>query len=799
MSFRLAHQLGVEQPRVHEMAELVSAIRGALRSGTDQGRTFALTLEDLHLCHSSDFVLVDELVALAESRPDILLVITSKMDKIPLRSREALFNTLRQIRSNAKSSVITLDPMTLEEVEEVLTERIPGRSHRRQFLEYIQDYCGGDFGSVNQLVDHLLSQDQKIISELCEGFTDFARIGIPGEVIDRYRPDLLAVPRESVMVLRSFAAWRLPARIDTICAISEQTDEFIDPIVDDLEERGFISLEPDEFFSLKPPLIADVLRAIMPGRKLRVLREKAFQIINESEQPSAQELHMWAEHAVSRRSVDPGRAHLRRALEMLVESGRYRLAVALLGVADQSSADDAAGASAEVSSASRLLIAWQQHGIGPDDLLEVLKKPGDPQEARIALNLLLDSAAVGEMGDVPAGLPGLLTDAKREVQSPVMAGLLTPQAVDASRPLSDVRTEVRLDSLAAMAAASLVMDSFDQAIEKLDHARRLADSDGEFRLVIELSIIQAIASFYYGDSKQSESLARHARDISSHFRYEQLASTADAVLALCSEGEPGQASECFRVDASPVSYVLGETIWAVGRSELLTSQDAERALQVFDPLRRSWLSKIHYPFLAWVVLQKASQIAFAMKDRPALIGIRDDLSHLMQEYPSPLLQAESISAMSRLARLDGQLTESTELLSRAIGIFRWVASRRSVTRCLIERGALWVDLGDLDAAADDFHSAYQLSAEQDDPRSRQDAKVALRSVGRQPRLKRRKRTEGLSPREREVALLATEGFTDQQISEQLGISRRTVTSHMTAILRKLGARSRFEISQTDLV
>jgi DNA-binding CsgD family transcriptional regulator len=44
--------------------------------------------------------------------------------------------------------------------------------------------------------------------------------------------------------------------------------------------------------------------------------------------------------------------------------------------------------------------------------------------------------------------------------------------------------------------------------------------------------------------------------------------------------------------------------------------------------------------------------------------------------------------------------------------------------------------------------------------------------------------KGLSPREQEVAALASRGYTNRQIAERLVISVETVKSHMYSILRK---------------
>ena len=52
----------------------------------------------------------------------------------------------------------------------------------------------------------------------------------------------------------------------------------------------------------------------------------------------------------------------------------------------------------------------------------------------------------------------------------------------------------------------------------------------------------------------------------------------------------------------------------------------------------------------------------------------------------------------------------------------------------------------------------------------------------------------LTRREREMALLAARGLKNQQIAEELSISERTVGTHLSRVLHKLGLRSRAQIT-----
>ena len=72
--------------------------------------------------------------------------------------------------------------------------------------------------------------------------------------------------------------------------------------------------------------------------------------------------------------------------------------------------------------------------------------------------------------------------------------------------------------------------------------------------------------------------------------------------------------------------------------------------------------------------------------------------------------------------------------------------------------------------------------------------VAVQELGRFARQTREGAMVGgaLTPREREILDLLAEGFTMRQIGRRLGISTRTVETHVAKIYRKLSVRSRVQ-------
>jgi DNA-binding CsgD family transcriptional regulator len=71
----------------------------------------------------------------------------------------------------------------------------------------------------------------------------------------------------------------------------------------------------------------------------------------------------------------------------------------------------------------------------------------------------------------------------------------------------------------------------------------------------------------------------------------------------------------------------------------------------------------------------------------------------------------------------------------------------------------------------------------------------VRGIARGPRPKTEANPAGLTPREVEVLVLLTEGLRDSEIAARLVITEKTVGHHVSAILRKLGVRSRYDAAR----
>jgi DNA-binding NarL/FixJ family response regulator len=70
----------------------------------------------------------------------------------------------------------------------------------------------------------------------------------------------------------------------------------------------------------------------------------------------------------------------------------------------------------------------------------------------------------------------------------------------------------------------------------------------------------------------------------------------------------------------------------------------------------------------------------------------------------------------------------------------------------------------------------------------------LAAAGARPRRPRRTGPEALSPSERRVARLATEGHSNRAIAQSLFVTTKTVEVHLSSCYRKLGISSRSDLA-----
>ncbi|MDQ1304300.1 MAG: hypothetical protein QG671_127 [Actinomycetota bacterium] len=148
----------------------------------------------------------------------------------------------------------------------------------------------------------------------------------------------------------------------------------------------------------------------------------------------------------------------------------------------------------------------------------------------------------------------------------------------------------------------------------------------------------------------------------------------------------------------------------------------------------------------------------------------------------------------------GLVEECPAAVLRAVERYRPAGMRLHLARALEDVAVLSARAGQTDQARQAHREVAELYTAMEAVRDLQRVDARLRSFGvrrgsRAPRCRPDHGWAALSPAEVTVAKLVAEGLSNPEIAKELVLSPRTVQSHVSHILAKLGGRSRAEIAR----
>ncbi len=247
-------------------------------------------------------------------------------------------------------------------------------------------------------------------------------------------------------------------------------------------------------------------------------------------------------------------------------------------------------------------------------------------------------------------------------------------------------------------------------------------------------------------------------------------------------------------------------VWAhvgVAQGHLLLGQctEAAAALELADqvgysPVATSGATRERTR--AWLDACRGDLSSARRQIREAIEPVRQDEMYIFEAalYHDLVrlgVPGEAVERLEQLARcVDGPLVAAHAAHARAL-VDRDVEAQRDV----VDRYEAIDALGLAAEAAAELADLHRARAESRLATAAQQrsAELAERAGGvRTPVLARGDGIEPLTAREREVALLAAAGRTSRDIGDHLGMSTRTVDTHLARVYRKLGIGSRSELA-----
>lgn len=231
----------------------------------------------------------------------------------------------------------------------------------------------------------------------------------------------------------------------------------------------------------------------------------------------------------------------------------------------------------------------------------------------------------------------------------------------------------------------------------------------------------------------------------------------------------------------------------IAHSEALLLEARDQITDAAAVVARSWARAVDGGRIVWTLLVggEAIRIALAAGDDALTARIAEDVARTPTAgAPALAPGAELVAAVA--ARDPGRAADAARGF-RDIGHVLGELTAWELAADVAARA------GDRERAAEAARQCIALATSVDAPIVERRIAARLRALGHRQgatgaRRRPREGWESLTPTEREVTELVAEGLTSPQIAARLFVSPRTIQTHISHVLRKLGLRSRVELA-----
>jgi DNA-binding CsgD family transcriptional regulator/tetratricopeptide (TPR) repeat protein len=347
-----------------------------------------------------------------------------------------------------------------------------------------------------------------------------------------------------------------------------------------------------------------------------------------------------------------------------------------------------------------------------------------------------------------------------------------------------------------------------RAVEFREHvvrARTIVDRVGSPLLRLQLAELEIESAAGSGEWDRAMDLAREsvgmARELNQRLALPRLL-VACGLLHL-GRGEIEEARACVD-EAWEMAGADGKSGWQAthllilahaGRAALLSSLGRwDEAIEVGEA---GMALADRGGYVAWGfyrILPIITEASLHLRDLERARRTVDRLRTDAERFDHRLGRAWADAGDALIAWLSGDVARGAEQMAEAARRLEEIDSVPDAARLRRQLAGRLAELGDRDAAIRELRRVHDILAGIGAGPELDKARGQFREVGARPPSRSGTRGDGLlTPRELEIARLVGERKSNKKIGKELGISPRTVGTHLSNIFKKLGVGNRAEL------
>lgn len=842
---------GAHPPRV--VASGLTSLREFLRVARLASDRWLMTLDDAHLHDPDEIAAVASLVASADTSGVLFLVSASEA---PGTTNDRLQQLLARLGAISSTSHHRLGPWTGVDVQELILNRIPALPPAVRFAFELAMVTGGNPALARAYAEHAagLPEDEQLT--VVSGARRLVDLPPPALAVQLVQVRTASLDAEARRILQTLALWALPCAVEELAELTGLPGEAVAATLDALESEGHVQASDDlarPTFEVTDSVVELVLQHGAPSLLAQRVHRRASESLEGRELAPGDQL-VRAQHHLAARDLDGVRAgEVGDAAALLLRRGRWDSARAFLAPVVRAAIEqdlpsevlvrsvrllaETYARSGDERTAERLIDATRPTNAGSPvgGYLEALQRlasgwgaSGRDMEAVSTLRYVAAHPDTPRASQVAAfadlvrlehwqGRPAHATELARyarqlhegEADLWLQQALVSRMRGKADESLAEARRAIWLAreqgnrstamrSLVAIGEAWLDAESADRAVLWMRGALRRAEREQVFTDVAWIRNRLIAAYIESGDWSNAELAARRGLSFAASLNLPQTSRRSESALAMVQAltGRPWPAYLRTRISATDIAnpLILAAVATALYEQQRLVGRHAHarytiiQAAEMLEDLA-GWERLLEIDVLPRLAADHAEHGDVAGVE--TVVRRFHELA-AQSTFTLPISRLELMVAQARLALLQDRPAEAATLLELARAGYqsmdyrwRWALLARTL-------GEGYVRSGRRARAIETLRSGYvaleQLGAK---PEARR-VRAELQSLGgRAPRFPQARPT--LTPRQTEVAILASRGLSDREIARELGTSVRTTTTHMHTVLKRLGLRSRFEI------